>query len=229
MGADVPALTPGEFARQYAALRRFEGWVGPDGSEDPRTGNPALWRARVKMAAEAATVIEREWQGRDRKPVVVDVGSGGGWVAGRMPFARVVSIDLLPPAAIRGDMRHFPLTTASVDAVLFAASLHYSRLDETVPEAARVLVPRGLLIAIDSPVYPDQASTLQAARRSAAYYRERGYPDLAAHYHPIEAGALRAALISAGLAVERFDVTRRRIGWWGGGSPACFVVARRLP
>jgi SAM-dependent methyltransferase len=125
-------------------------------------------------------------------------------------------------------MRRLPLATATVDAVLFAASLHYAPLDETIPEAARVLDTDGLLIAIDSPVYPDEPSRRRAATRSAAYYRERGYPDLASHYHPIEAGALRKALTLAGLGIERFDVTRRRIGCWGGGSPACFVIARRL-
>ena len=221
-------LGAAEFARQYAALRQDEGWVGPDGREDPRTGKPELWRARIKLVAEAAEVLERESRGRGNKSLVVDAGSGGGWVAEHLPFARVVAIDLLPPAAVRADMRRLPLADASVAAMLYAASLHYAPLDEAIPEAARVLRDHGLLIAIDSPVYADEAGRRRAAARSAAYYRERGYPDLAAHYHPIEAGAMRAAITSEGFVIERFDVTRRRIGWWGGGSPACFVIARRL-
>ena len=166
-------------------------------------------------------------------PLIADIGSGGGWLADYLPGARVVSIDLLPSAAVRADMRRLPLTTSSVDAVIYVASLHYGGLDETIPEAARVLVEGGLFIAIDSPVYPDVASRRKAAERSAAYYKRRGYPGLAEHYHPLDQGALRSALAAAALGMEHFEVTRRSRGLWGrlrrGGPPSCFVIARRLP
>jgi SAM-dependent methyltransferase len=225
-------LAAEEFARQYAALRRDEGWVGPDGREDPRTGDPALWRGRMRLVSAVAAFIESERASRSRMPVIADIGSGGGWLADCLPGARVVSIDLLPSAAIRGDMRSLPLTTSSVDAVIYVASLHYAEPDETIPEAARVLVEGGLFIAVDSPVYPDVASRRKAAERSALYYRKRGFPDLAAHYHPLDQAALRTALASAGLGMEQFEVTRPTRGLWGrvrNGRPSCFVIARRLP
>ncbi len=220
-----------EFARQYTALRRDEGWIGPDGREDPRTGDPALWRGRLGLVAEAAAVIGNERAGRARRPVIADVGSGGAWLADYLPDARVVSIDLLASAAVRGDMRRLPLTTSSIDAAIYVASLHYAELHETIPEAARVLVEGGLFIAVDSPVYPNERSRIKAALRSAAYYRGRGYPELARHYHPIDEGSLRAALAAARFGMERFDVTRRRRGVWGylpKGPASCFVIARRL-
>ncbi len=220
-----------EFARQYTALRRDEGWIGPDGREDPRTGDPALWRGRLGLVAAAAALVGRELASRARRPVIADVGSGGAWLADYLPDARVVSIDLLASAAVRGDMRRLPLTTSSIDAVIYVASLHYAELHETIPEAARVLVEGGLFIAVDSPVYPNERSRSKAAERSAAYYRGRGYPELARHYHPIDEGSLRAALAAAAFGIERFDVTRGRTGLWGylpKGPASCFVIARRL-
>jgi len=221
-----------EFARQYAELRRDEGWAGPDGREDPRTGDPAMWRGRLRLVSGVAALIETERASRARMPVIADIGSGGGWLADYLPGTRVVSIDMLPTAAVRADMRSLPLTTSSVDAVIYVASLHYAEPDETIPEAARVLVEGGLFIAIDSPVYPDEASRRKAAERSAAYYKRRGFRDLAMHYHPLEQGALRSALAAATLGVERFEVTRPSRGVWRrprSGPPSCFVVARRLP
>ncbi len=221
-----------EFARQYSALRRDEGWIGPDGREDPRTGDPALWRGRLGLVAAAAAVIGRERASRARRPVIADVGSGGAWLPNYLPDARVVSIDLLASAAVRGDMRRLPLMTSSIDAVIYVASLHYAELHETIPEAARVLIKGGLFIALDSPVYLDEGSRRKAAERSAAYYQRRGSPGLAVHYHPIHAGALRTALAAAALHIEHFDVTRRGRGLWGRlrkGPPSCFVIARRLP
>jgi SAM-dependent methyltransferase len=128
-------------------------------------------------------------------------------------------------------MRRLPLTTSSIDAVIYVASLHYAELHETIPEAARVLVEGGLFIALDSPVYPNEGSRTKAAERSGAYYKKRGYPELATHYHPIDEGALRAALAAAALGIEQFDVARRRRGLWGrlpNGPASCLVIARRL-
>src|SRR5258708_28911243 len=129
-----------EFARQYTALRRDEGWIGPDGREDPRTGDPALWRGRLGRVAAAAAVVGRERAGRARRPVIADVGSGGAWLADYLPDARVVSIDLLASAAVRGDMPSLPLTTSSINPVIYVASLHYAQLPRTIPQAPRGLV-----------------------------------------------------------------------------------------
>lgn len=208
----------GRFAERYPGLRAREGWVDAGGRENPDTGDPRLWRRRLGAAAAAAVLLDRELPAEPR-PVVGDVGSGGGWAARLLPRADVIAFDLLdiPPDGaaalrVRGDMRRLPLRDAAVDALLYVAAIHHAPVAEAVAEAARVLRPGGLLVAVDSPVYRDAAAADRARRRSAAYYLAMGSPELAASYHPIDAGALRAALFAARLQVERLDAPRDRYG-----------------
>ena len=207
------------FASQYAALRRREGWIGPSGREDPEGGEPRLWERRLKAVSEAAAALRREWAGRGRR-LLIDVGSGGGWAAQYLPDADVIGIDLLNAAArpgemrVRGDMRRLPIRDATVDAAFYAASLHYAPIEDSIREAARVLRPGGVIIAVDSPIYRDRAAQEQAKARSAKYYAAAGFPDLADHYHPIDVTALRAALAGAGFEVRLLDAGQRAGRWW---------------
>jgi SAM-dependent methyltransferase len=220
------------FAERYHALRVQEGWVDDGGREDPRTGNQGLWRGRLQAVAQLAASFESALAGR-RRPVVADVGSGGGWAAELLTGADVIAIDLQDVASpsalhVRGDMRSLPLRDATVDVALYAASLHYADVTESVPEAARVLTVGGLLAVIDSPIYPDPKRRTHAARRAAAYYRQAGFPELASRYHPIEAGSLRSTLIDSGFRIERFEFGSRRQGLLR-RRPYSLVIAVRLP
>jgi len=47
---DVARAVADRFATQYTALRRREGWVGPDGVEDPERGDRRLWAGRLESA-----------------------------------------------------------------------------------------------------------------------------------------------------------------------------------
>jgi SAM-dependent methyltransferase len=167
----------------------------------------------LKAVSEAAAALRREWAGRGR-PVLIDVGSGGGWAARYLPGADVIGIDLLDAEArpgemrVRGDMRRLPIRDATVDAAFYAASLHYAPIEDSIREAARVLRPGGLLIAIDSPMYRDARAQARARERSARYYAGAGFPELAAHYHPIDVAALRGALAQARFEVVRLDAGR---------------------
>ena len=222
------------FAARYTALRRHEGWIGVGGREDPERGEPRLWSGHVKSLSEAAAVLSRERAGTGR-PVVVDVGSGSGWAARYIRDADVIAIDLLDAPIfpdvlhVRGDMARLPLRDAAVDAALYAASLHYAPVEDSICEAARVLRPGGLLLAIDSPMYSDGRAQARAEERSAAYYTKAGFPELAAHYHPIDVTALRSELGAGGFEVLYLDpgLTARR--WWERIGPlrrASFLVAR---
>lgn len=229
-------LAADAFAAQYQALRRQEGWILPNGREDPDGGMQRLWRGRLRSVYTAAATLAREWPAGSR-PVVADIGSGGGWAARLIPFADVLAFDLLdvgPNAAsltIRADMLKLPVRSGTLDAVLYAASLHYSPVDAAVSEAARVLRPRGLMVAVDSPIYKDAEAQARAASRTAAYYSRAGYPDLGDRYHPIDAEALRAALDHSGFEMVHLSFQGSALGrWqrWVRGAPFSFVIARRL-
>ena len=223
------------FAVQYRALRMREGWADSSGREDPEGGQAQLWKGRLRSMSEAAAVLDREGHARSR-PVVADVGSGGGWAARLLMSADVIAFDLLDVTAssaalsVRATIRRLPLRDATVDAILYAASLHYSPVAEAVSEAARVLRAGGLMVAIDSPIYRDASAQQRAAARTAAYYASAGCPMLSDHYHPINVAELRSALIDSGFEIEQLNV--RQPTWWprrflGPKSPASLVVARR--
>lgn len=223
-----------DFASQYRALRIKEGWARADGREDPELGDPGLWSGRVRSVEQAARILS-ELRSADRKPIIVDVGAGGAWAADLMPWAGVIAVDVIPPAArpgafVRGDMRRLPLRSQSADGLMFAASLHYARPRPVIAEAARVLRRGGLIVAVDSPIYRDAAAQAAAQARSIAYYRRTGFPELASSYQPINGVELQEALRDAGFAVELWrgepsllDRVRRRLG-----RPFTSMVVARL-
>jgi SAM-dependent methyltransferase len=173
-----------------------------------------------------------------RRPVVTDIGSGGGWAARYLGGADVIAVDLLDVEGssaalqVRGDMRGLPLRDHTVDAALYVASLHYARVEDSISEASRVLRPGGILVALDSPIYRDRTAQTQAAARSARYYARAGFPELAASYHPIDLLALRVTLAEKGLEVIRLDPGTSAERWWqsvGQRRRPSFMLARSIP
>jgi SAM-dependent methyltransferase len=170
--------------------------------------------------------------------VVVDIGSGGGWAARYLRDADVIAIDLLDidsrPGVlqVRADMRSLPLRDSTVNVAFYAASLHHARVSDAIGEGARVLRAGGLLVAVDSPIYSDPRQQALAEARSAAFYADAGFPELAAHYHPIDVTALRAALASAGFALLHLEAGHAAGRWWerlGRPRRSSFLVARLVP
>jgi SAM-dependent methyltransferase len=221
------------FAAQYTALRRQEGWMGHDGREDPVSGQPRLWRGRLESVSRAAAALSSQWTGAGR-PVVVDIGSGGGWAARYFRDADVIAIDLLDTQSspgvlhVRADMRSLPLRDSTIDVAFYAASLHYAPISDSIGQIARVLRRDGLVIAVDSPMYGDRRRQALAEARSAAYYAGAGFPELAAHYHPIDVAALRMALAGGGFDVLQLEPGRTARRWWQGlgGPERSFLLAK---
>jgi SAM-dependent methyltransferase len=187
------------------------------------------WRDRRAAIARAVSFLEPGLTG-GRHAVVGDIGAGGGWAARLLPGVDMIAFDLLdlpgddgPALRVRGDMRCLPLGAGTIDAVLYSAALHYAPVQDVTQEAARVLRRNGLIVAAESPIYPDPRSREQAAMRSAAYYSRVGCQDLGTRYFPIEVGELREALNRSGFHVERLESPRRRYG------PAALVLGRRFP
>lgn len=234
---DVARAAADRFAAEYTALRRQEGWAGPDGVEDPDRGDRRLWGGRLESVAEAVGAIANV-RTESSRPVVLDIGSGGGWAARYIRDADVIAIDLVaaPSLAdvlrVRGDMRRLPLRQGTADVAFYAASLHYAPAAATIPEAARVLRPGGLVVAVDSPMYRDRNAQARAQARSGAYYAAAGFPDLAQHYYPIHVSSLRAALAGANFELLRLDEGRPgRLGWLTGSRRrhSSFLEARLKP
>jgi len=192
-----------------------------------------LWRGRLESVSRAATALSSQWTGAGR-PVVVDIGSGGGWAARYLRDAEVIAIDLLDIQSrpgvlqVRADMRSLPLRDSTVDVAFYGASLHYAPVADSIREAARVLRPGGLVVAVDSPMYRDRRAQALAETRSEAYYAEAGFPELAAHYHPIDMADLRAALAARGFDVLRLEAGRTARRWWErlGRSERSFLLAK---
>ena len=192
-----------------------------------------MWRGRLESVSRAATALSSQWTGAGR-PVVVDIGSGGGWAARYLRDAEVIAIDLLDIQSrpgvlqVRADMRSLPLRDSTVDVAFYGASLHYAPVADSIREAARVLRPGGLVVAVDSPIYRDRRAQALAETRSAAYYAEAGFPELAAHYHPIDMADLRAALAARGFDVLRLEAGRTARRWRErlGRSERSFLLAK---
>jgi SAM-dependent methyltransferase len=137
-------------------------------------------RARVLPAKPSAAPLR-----------IVDLGAGTGWLSNRLaqlghePCAIDLSCDGQDGL---GAARHFvggwlrvqaefdrlPLADASVDAVIFNASLHYSSdYAATLREALRVLAPGGWLAVLETPVYRHEASGRRMVEERREYFRAR--------------------------------------------------------
>ena len=222
------------FAERYRALRLSEGWVDPTG-QATASGRPELW-GRLRSASRAAAIVTREWPNPTGR-VVADIGSGTGWAHSLFGAFGVIALDILPAAptaqalSVRADMRRLPLRESTIDVAFFSASIHYAPLAEAVGEAARVLRHDGLLLVVDSPIYGDDDSRARAAGRSAAYYAEAGYTELAASYHPATIGDLRTVVADSGFTLVEIRTEGRIQTLWrrlAGRPPANLVVGRRV-
>ena len=122
---------------------------------------------------------------------ILDLGAGTGWLSNRLaqlghePCAVDLSCndqDGLEAARhfdagwlrVQAEFDHLPFPNASVDAVVFNASLHYSAdYVKTLGEALRVLAPGGFLAVLETPVYELESSGRRMVEERHAFFLER--------------------------------------------------------
>jgi SAM-dependent methyltransferase len=176
------------FATDYAAHRKAEGrdHAGEDLFALPylQTGPLARqWAVRARSYDALMARVIRPLAAAAGRPLrIIDLGAGNGWLSYRLVAAghAAVALDFrddgidglgaAQPLAEHSGGRmerlvavfeDIPLPSASFDAAIFNASLHYAfDLTDALEEAGRVVRPGGRLVIMDSPVYRREADGL---------------------------------------------------------------------
>ncbi|MFF2406347.1 class I SAM-dependent methyltransferase [Streptomyces sp. NPDC058092] len=122
-----------------------------------RCGGLRCWED-LKAPATAALIREHVGTGGG---LALDLGCGSAAVAAALAadFDGVVGLDLDPSAVrqarargvpvVRGHAERLPFGDAGFDCVYSYGALHHTRLERSLPEVARVLVPGGVAVLAD--------------------------------------------------------------------------------
>ncbi len=159
------------FILDYEAVRRFEGRGSPDLEyyralpfKDLSGNFMADWKIRAVSYKRLKPLLHSP-------QLIMDIGAGNGWLSNRLSALghKVMAVDLLVNpedglgawknyenifTPIQAEFMHLPISSQSVDLVIYNASFHYSENYEgTLSEAMRVIQPAGKIVIMDSPVY----------------------------------------------------------------------------
>lgn len=169
------------FIEQYTQIRHAEGRGSDDAAyyralphADLSGRNSAQWSIRARTFDHFVRRVLVPLEDRLRRPLdLLDLGAGNGWLSWRLAQRghRGTAIDIFLDdrdglSAIRkyaspgivgsigADFDFLPLQSASFDAIVYNASLHYSSsYSRTLAEARRCLRPAGQIVILDSPLY----------------------------------------------------------------------------
>jgi ubiquinone/menaquinone biosynthesis C-methylase UbiE len=189
------------FEKQYIACRRKEKRMYTDDEVKqlpacaPAHPHHAEWLIRGKSFKKL-----RKYLADKKRPLsILEIGCGNGWLSHRLsliPQTNITGVDInfteIEQAArvfnhcdnlifVYGDIQAGILQHKRFDIILFAASIQYFQFTEILFSSFQHLQPSGEIHLIDSRFYTSQ--TVSAARaRSAAYFNEMGFPEMAGHY-----------------------------------------------
>jgi ubiquinone/menaquinone biosynthesis C-methylase UbiE len=190
------------FEERYIALRSKEQWLSSDEelavlpAVSPSHPHYREWNIRQRSAQKLVQYLQIK-----QTPLrILEAGCGNGWLAhllAGVPGCTVTGIDINNTELLQakrvfgkqanlifstGDIRQGIVKKARYDIIIFAASIQYFQwLGEIVHAAFDVLAPGGEVHILDSPVYyPGEKK--EAEDRSAAYFRQQGFPEMTEHY-----------------------------------------------
>jgi SAM-dependent methyltransferase len=184
-----------QFLREYTHIRLAEG-RGAQGASyflrlpacDP--SHPMAWQWRIRRSTVKAfdrSVAPALSPGSK----VLDLGAGCGWFShhlaqlGHQPCAIDITIDDQDGLGaarhygaewprIQAEFDALPLPDASVDLVVYNASLHYSTdYARTLGEALRVLGRSGQIVVLESPIYQHEKSGARMAAERHELFAKR--------------------------------------------------------
>lgn len=168
------------FLADYTKIRLAEGRGSADGAfyrnlPGCPDNHPLAWQWGIRRRTFAC-FRDRVLRTMGARLRILDLGAGTGWLSNRLAqlghepcaidlscndqdgleAARHFAADWL---CIQAEFDHLPFADASVDAVVFNASLHYSTdYATTLREALRVLVHGGFLVVLETPLYKHESS-----------------------------------------------------------------------
>ncbi|MGB8643997.1 MAG: class I SAM-dependent methyltransferase, partial [Anaerolineae bacterium] len=190
------------FMREYETIRAAES----RGSQDPAyyralpfadlTGRFTTdWQVRAKsyQALVNNLIVPLE---PTRTPLrILDLGAGNSWLSYRLSKRghTLAAIDLLVNAhdglgartrydveftSIQAEFDCLPLAGKQVDLAIFNSSFHYStNYESTLSAVLPVLVPKGAVVILDTPIYSNADSgSHMVAEREAQFTQAYGFP-----------------------------------------------------
>jgi SAM-dependent methyltransferase len=175
------AATRQRFLEDYVKIRRAEGRGSQDSAYylalpySDLTGRlQDQWTIRAKSYRYLERRVLPPLEESAARPLrIADLGAGNCWMSFRLALRghHPIAIDILsdpldglaaghhyqPRTAfprINAEFDDLPLSTASLDLVVYNASIHYSTdYRRTLAEARRCLRPEGTFLIVDSPIY----------------------------------------------------------------------------
>jgi SAM-dependent methyltransferase len=185
------------FLADYTKIRLAEGRGSADAAfyrnlPDCPGDHPMAWQWSIRRRTFSC-FRDRVLPSMGARLRILDLGAGTGWLSNRLahlghePCAVDLSCndqDGLEAArhfgsdwpSVRAEFDRLPFLDASVDVVVFNASLHYSAdYLTTLREALRVLAPAGFLVVLETPVYKLESSGRRMVEeRHAAFLKRYG-------------------------------------------------------
>jgi SAM-dependent methyltransferase len=195
-------VAAGAFGRQYRVVRERDGYrtASPEyyrmlpsvPRHDPRA---AEWRLRRETYAHLERhALPAVWLGPVR---VLDLGAGCAWLSHRLASFghHVVAVDRIDDevdglgacrhyrvsfAAVQADFDALPFGPEQFDLAIFTGSLHYSpNPAATLAEAKRMLVPGGVIVVMDSPMFRrDADGEAMVADQTRRLKEEHGFGEV---------------------------------------------------